>query len=84
MFVFGFLSIKPNSLIVTAQRLSLRIDRHLLTTCSSKTRLMFQVSMMVQARSEDEAWGVAETLWRLTNSGALTLDLLRDTRIVSS
>lgn len=31
--------------------------------------------------NEDDIWGVIELLWRLTNSGSLTVDLIRDTKI---
>jgi zona occludens toxin (predicted ATPase) len=33
------------------------------------------------ARSEDEAWGVLELLWRATNSGRLSVDLLRASNV---
>jgi hypothetical protein len=34
-----------------------------------------------KATTLDDAWGVADLLWRLTNDGTLTADMLRETRI---
>eukprot|EP00615_Pteridomonas_danica_P008771 CAMPEP_0114353872 /NCGR_PEP_ID=MMETSP0101-20121206/18994_1 /TAXON_ID=38822 ORGANISM="Pteridomonas danica, Strain PT" /NCGR_SAMPLE_ID=MMETSP0101 /ASSEMBLY_ACC=CAM_ASM_000211 /LENGTH=189 /DNA_ID=CAMNT_0001494935 /DNA_START=396 /DNA_END=965 /DNA_ORIENTATION=+ len=36
---------------------------------------------LFEAKNEDDVWGVIEILWRLTNSGQLTVDMIRETKI---
>jgi hypothetical protein len=43
--------------------------------------LQLAASRLGKARDADDAWGVLELLWRATNSGRLSVDLLRYTHV---
>lgn len=43
--------------------------------------LQLAASRLGKARDGDDAWGVLELLWRATNSGRLSVDLLRQTHV---
>jgi hypothetical protein len=46
--------------------------------------ICFLFLFLLQGMNEEDVWGVAEILWRLTNSGGLNVNLIRETRIGKS